>query len=460
MTKVRLAPLLILLSNIEDASSFCPTTTTFYRIPTFKSVRNCPFTSSCLRPVSIHELYQTQSNSKNSSSSSSRKGGYQQVGEPIDDSLCSLSRDDITRMLKDRTKARRAQNFQKADDILSELKKHFVSVNDKTKQWRADGRSFVNFDAGIEEISSLQGAVVEDNQQWLYTKAKNSKSVTERDEEYILNKLKDRYMAKLNRDYDLADDILDELRFLKNVEIDDSKRTFRVVDPFKVEYTFGGKRVNNILPDLLKEIELKVKQRASAKKKKDYDLADALLKELTIIHNVRVDDVKMEWHFMKSIGNPKKDNSDRITRKSAQNSRSMKDAESYVESVGRRGRNFIDIPDGIAIVDNDSSGRSQQTNKNDSIQVPNGTIINDNIQVPDGIIIHDNLQVPDDIIIHDGESFNESEILQHNGDIVWKSELESMTIPVLKNKLREAGLSVSGRKAELIERLIGGRESA
>jgi hypothetical protein len=32
-------------------------------------------------------------------------------------------------------------------------------------------------------------------------------------------------------------------------------------------------------------------------------------------------------------------------------------------------------------------------------------------------------------------------------------ELESLTVPQLKEKLREAGLAVSGKKAELIERL-------
>jgi len=38
-----------------------------------------------------------------------------------------------------------------------------------------------------------------------------------------------------------------------------------------------------------------------------------------------------------------------------------------------------------------------------------------------------------------------------------KSSLESLTVVAIKAKLREEGLPVSGRKAKLIERLLGGR---
>ena len=368
--------------------------------------------------------------------------GFQQTGGPIDNDLCSLSEDEILQFLKQRAKARRMQNFHKADEILSTLRRYNVFVNDSTKQWRADGQAFVDYDGnGTTNDSDSDGD--SDNGSGsgsgdgtvVYTKARNSKSLSDRDEEYILNKLRERYIAKMNRDYDTADDILDELKFMKNVQIDDKKKEYRAVDPFKLEYTFGGKRTNNINPDVLKEIEYKVKERANAKKKKNYSLADALLKQLTDDHGIRVDDAKKEWHFMSRKGDD-----DRFIVDTEEDNRK--------KGIVREGReeNYRDTSSDWSEVDSTFSDILSEASmaKEEDVPTPDGIVIDD--AIPDGIVIDD----------EEGPANN-----QHDGTnkvsgaaSVSKSDLESMTVPILKEKLREAGLPVSGRKMELIERLI------
>ncbi len=402
--------------------------------------------------------------------------GYQQIGGPIAEDLCTLSKEEIIGYIKQRTKERRNQNFQRADEILVTLKQHFVFVNDATKQWRADGQSFVYFDGPSpgpgqqqpqQQRPNYENSDSAHDHDYVYNKARNSKYISDRDEEYIKNKLRERYVAKLNRDYNTADDIVDELRYIKNVEIDDSKKTFRAVDPFKLEYTFGGKRINNIHPDVLKEIEHKVKERTKAKNQKDYEKADALLEDLSIVHGVRVDDTKKEWHFMskkKDDGNRDRqqvrnsfDSKRTVTTKSQQKNKAVRQGISSDWSIvdkspepaepeliagvslvetNKKGPSEIPIPEGIVIDDHTSNDATAPENQKESFPVPDGIVINNHI-------------------VQD-ESSSGSVIDNNKEFMSKKSELESLTVPLLKERLRSKGLPVSGRKMELIERLING----
>jgi hypothetical protein len=48
----------------------------------------------------------------------------------------------------------------------------------------------------------------------------------------------------------------------------------------------------------------------------------------------------------------------------------------------------------------------------------------------------------------------EEEIEEDSGETVAEEDLNALTVPLLKEKLKAAGLPVSGKKAELIERLL------
>ena len=63
---------------------------------------------------------------------------YNQIGENID---CDLSETEIHNLIAARNECKRAHNFQKADMIFDELKQYGVFLDDKTKGWRAEGKS-------------------------------------------------------------------------------------------------------------------------------------------------------------------------------------------------------------------------------------------------------------------------------------------------------------------------------
>ena len=305
---------------------------------------------------------------------------------------CKLTAEDIDGLIKKRNKARRARDFALADKILSDLKSNNVILDDKKKLWRADGEFFGD-----------------DTSSQAYRKAPNSKPISEKDEAYVCEKLEERAAAKQRKDYDVADDILDELRFLMNVAVDDEKMTWRVTDPFKTFYTYGGQRFQNIPKESLKKIEQLVRDRADEKKKKNYRRADEILEDLKIHFGVRVDDNKKAWYF--------------IQKSKEERAASNKEKESTKEKADRR----------------DKKKKSKA-----KVGVSDWSVLETDTAMPEGISLEGNTEsMPDGISIEEPVPVSQE-----------KSELEALTIPRLKDKLREKGLAVSGRKAELIDRLL------
>ena len=311
---------------------------------------------------------------------------------------CKLTAEDIEGLIKKRNKARRARNFALADKLLSDLKSNNVILDDKKKLWRADGEFFGD-----------------DTSSQAYRKAPSSKHISDKDEAYVCKKLEERAAAKQKKDYDVADDILDELRFLMNVAVDDKKMTWRVTDPFKTLYTYGGQRFQNIPKESLKNIEQLVRDRADEKKKKNYRRADEILEDLKIHFGVRVDDNKKAWYF--------------IQKSKEERAALNKEKERAKGKVDRKGK---------------------KRKSKAEVGVSDWSVLETGTAMPEGISVEDTETMSDGISIEGSRGSGGSyvEIGQS------KSELEALTIPQLKDILREKGLAVSGRKAELIDRLL------
>jgi len=386
------------------------------------------------RPFAIN----TQRHAKNTNNSKQNKG-FQQCGE-INPAYCNLSKEEILDLIRDRNKARRSRYFSKADEILANLNRNNVHLNDSTKMWRADGDVF-----DIKGYSEME-----------YTKSSNSKPISLREEEYVNQKLNERSEAKLRRDFNTADDIIDELRFLKNVVVDDSALTWKVAESFKTEYTYGGRRLNNVPEEEISKIGRLIKERASAKEMKNYDKADEILEELQVVCGVRVDDAKKDWYFLPKI-------------------------QDEMDRVGDDERNRWDQRDDRMVINNQRRNQNEtQPNTQNNVrdwsvvddEVPDDISISDaEVPVPDGISVSsdDAPAMPDGISIAIPEgisiaSDDSDEMIPEGISINSKpassklspseSELADCTVPMLKEKLREAGLPVSGLKAELIDRLL------
>jgi len=67
---------------------------------------------------------------------------YEQVGGPIDPRHCTLRREEIHDMIRERMHAKLKRDFGKADTIQDRLRAFGVDMDDKTKEWRADGETF------------------------------------------------------------------------------------------------------------------------------------------------------------------------------------------------------------------------------------------------------------------------------------------------------------------------------
>ena len=365
------------------------------------------------------------------------QGGFQKFGEPINPAYCRLTEPQILKLILQRTKARRSQNFKKADEILANLTQNNVHLHDKKKLWRADGEIFDI--KGYEEME--------------YAKAFNSKPITPREEEYVNQKLRDRSNAKLKRDFNMADDIIDELRFLKNVEVDDKSFTWKVMEPFKTEYTYGGKRLNNVPEEEILKINGLIKARAEAKDRKDYKVADDVLLELKVGCGVRVDDSKKSWFFLPKFDDDYDGYADQEEERGGRansNARSRDD-----EDLGRDER--------MSNMEREYQARQRTSDLSTEVEddedeeepepiLPDGiSVVPEGISIPDGISIAEDPPMPDGISV---TASNEEDTKSSQASPSHSmADLEACTVPMLKEKLREAGLPVSGRKAELIERL-------
>ena len=326
---------------------------------------------------------------------------WKQFGDKIDPMLCPLSKSEIVSLITERNKARRSRNFELADSILKKLQYNNVYLDDKKKLWRADGESF--------------------HQVPQYRKDPNSKPISDREEAYVQIKVQERAEAKFARKFSVADDILDELRFLKNVVINDDTLTWRVTEAFKTVYEFGGKRLHNVPEETLRSIEQLIKERAEAKDNKDYNVADEILDTLQEDYGVRVDDAKKAWFF---LPRPREvEDEIAILKQSGTIARNAKD-ENRVKSK-QKSRDASEIPLGISFDDDDD----------DDDRLPIGISLGTNEnreEMPQGVQVNSQDTTCDEM---------------NNID------LNSYTVPQLKDKLREAGLPVSGRKSELVARL-------
>lgn len=342
--------------------------------------------------------------------------GFQQYGEEINQTYCALSRDRIIQMIRERSKARRRRDFETADQILKTLQINRVFLDDKKKLWRADGEDFDRH--GYENAE--------------YTKSSNSRPISPREEEYVNQKLKERSNAKLMKNYDLADDILDELRFLKNVVVDDTTKTWSVTEQFKAEYSYGGRRLNNIPDEEIQKIERLIRERATAKTNKDYKIADEILEELKVVYGIRVDDSRKSWFFLPKFDDEHdhfSDKSRRSDRQENKTSRRTLQARKSTSDWSDIDKQEATLPDGVTLESEKST-------------MPDDIALSEESAMPEGISISDEpISIPEGISIGNDESAQNT------------TELESLTVPQLKEKLRAAGKPVSGRKAELIDRL-------
>lgn len=352
------------------------------------------------------------------------KTGYARVGGP---SLCDWSDEDVAGLLRDRTRARRARDFGRADAVLRTLNEGGVEVDDAAKEWRADGDLF-----GARY--RREGPAGDDDDE-------------------VAGRVTARARARSRGDYETADDLGDELRYYHDVEVDDEARAWRRQQTTRprtdrTPYEFGGRRTIGASDEEFGIVTNLVDERDAARRNRDFDRADAVLKELLNEHGVRVDDRRRLWHFDHKHRrvNPAHDGrDDRRREDDALRTKKKKKSKSNLPpeitvlpgGISMPDDQEMPMPDGISFAGDDEFG------------VPEG------VSLPDGISLagDDEFGVPEGVSLPDGISLDNSDDDDDKDDSS-RNDLMSLTVPDLKARLRDAGLPVSGRKAELVDRLL------
>jgi len=302
----------------------------------------------------------------------------------------------IQALIDERTQAKKDRDFTTADDIRDELIQKFdVTIHDKMKLWSVGGI--------FDEVPGA-GKVRRG-----YTKSASSLPIDQDTEMQIQKLVDERGLAKRNRDYYTADEIRDELGQSFGVKINDKIKLWSVGGVFEEETGVGGRRgyiqeetSSPVDPELANEIQSLVDERAEAKKNRDYETADDIRDSLREQFDVSLDDRMKYW----SVG---------------ENSRFRNNSSEFDDA----NVTYDDIQEEKS--ENSDEFEAEMSKLEESFSEATGnSIINEDTE----------------------EEANEESAL------FVEEDLKSLTVVQLKDKCREKSLAVSGKKAELIERLL------
>jgi cysteinyl-tRNA synthetase len=263
-------------------------------------------------------------------------------------SMALEDHDEIQRLVDLRNEARSERNFDEADQIRDELRQRNVVINDRVRQWSV----------GHPEKTGAKGFELP------FTR-RGGGEISKENEDVIVSLLKDRDECKRDRHFQSADRIRDRLKDEFQVGIDDRNREWHQITAC---YLISADSAS-VAEDIRQLIQQKIDDRAQAKLDREYDLADEIRDELMKDFNVSIDDQIKEWSILSGL---------------------------------------------------DKGGAAQVEEEDDTTKETSKAV---------------SLEVEQD-----------DEATAHE-------DLSALTVPELKEKLRDAGLPVSGKKSELVERL-------
>lgn len=301
----------------------------------------------------------------------------------------------VQQLVDERTAAKKERDFGTADDMRDDLGQRFdVTINDKLKMWSVGGR----FDESGEKP---RGEYVR----------RGGGELTEEDVARITAMLAERYEAKRNRNFDAADGLRDELMRTYDVRIDDRSGEWRVDTE---DYAMAGD--NTLSTDDVADVHAQIKRRFVLKREREYEEADAIRDGLRDRYGVKIDDRTKEWLVDSEYagfysGAAGDDTTSSSTPYGAGDTGGTPDAETRHGGVGDTAEEAV----------------------TDKLDAALESVLND---------------MDDSVVEVQEEPTNGS------SSALTEDDLKALTVPLIKEKLKEAGLPVSGKKADLIARLL------
>lgn len=388
------------------------------------------------------------------------QGSRQDRFRPYEKSQYSASSPDedaIANLIEDRVEAKKARDFHIADEIQQELRSDFnVEINDKSREWSVGG----DFGMGFRKDLAPYGM--------------SSLSQEPEDTQVIQDMVEDREKARKRRDYQTADDIRDELRAVYDVEVQDKLRQWSVGGHFERStdrndndnrsgdrgpppdfVRRGGGSLTDEEVTLITEM---VAERNEAKKNKHFGKADRIRDSLRDDYKIRVDDRSREWmvvsdEYVMAPVTPLDDGTkkyieDRVAERAvAKLNKEYDTADAIRDELLDEYQVYLD-------------DRVREWRIEGAQEVVADTVVEDDDDAVDDAV--DNDDEANDEMFADLDSalddvFGPADDEDAADEVVAEAaseDLSSLKVDELKEKLREAGLPVSGKKAELIERLL------
>ena len=347
--------------------------------------------------------------------------------EPIDDAQATAIQDKVD----ERVEARRARDYDTADAIRAELMDiYHVIIQDKLGEWSIGGE-FEGF--GRRKSTSFT--------------RRGGGSIDPEEETTVLELIGQRAAAKSDRDYDTADALRERLFQEYNVKVDDRAREWMVVSE---DYRFDGDEAS-VDPDTLTYIRGRLRERFQHKNNREYELADAIREELQETYAVSINDRICEWTIDGGSGR---------SRGTASIPASRNGQEQRYGSSGGRQMEFtykeIDDDD-----DDDATASvtsATETTATETIAATDDDFFASMSSLLDADVLNDgddaSVVTSTAAAVEDEVTYGPVEPASAANANANAEDLTSLTVPKLKELLREAGLPVSGRKAELVERLL------
>lgn len=212
-------------------------------------------------------------------------GGY--TRDPSDTAECNVEL--VQALIAERAELRSAREFDEADTVREKLRAMHVFVSDRDRWWRVDT-------AAIERAKRQRPDELPDGHD--YSRVDDDAVALDDEQVSTINRLISlRLTAKLDRQFDRADELLEELREL-GVQVNDGRKAWRADG--------GGfeprpyRRVGGVHGDEQRVADL-VQQRADARKVRNYAIADEIAISLSNL-GVSVDDIHRTWEVTGSAG--------------------------------------------------------------------------------------------------------------------------------------------------------------
>jgi len=393
----------------------------------------------------------------------------------------------VDTLINERILARKEKIFGRADMLSSQLLTQYsVVLNDSDLTWNVATKRQVKKRISLTKKSKAvlpSNNVRSNSDDAFQLSPKSDTNVSTLSEEEILAMLDSRRAAQRTRNYEKADSIRNTLKS-HGVYIDDGMKEYRFDGvPFKQrgrthdDMSMSSSRGSSWelrqsehsipLPsdDAERIVQDLLRQRSNSRSSGNYAQSDAIRDELYESYNIRLDDKLGEWSCGGSFG----DSQDHWT------STTRDVLVEYTKS--EMSRSLPSSDEGFIQDKLDERMRAKRT-RNYKL----ADYIRDKLYDTYDVTIHDKLNLwsvggefgegnewnhntklkgsfdagVDDRDLDSGEE--KSAPIQVVGEvsaILSRDELECLTVVQLKDKLRNSGLTVSGTKAKLINRLLG-----